>query len=118
MRVVDAETVHALLDYPALVEALRDTFRRGVDRFDRMGFSQPRKEGGQNDWLVLPAWQFDRHFGAKLARAFPGNEARGPPSLPRIYVLFDGTPRAPLALIDRAALTLRQTPANSASPPT
>ena len=77
MRVVDAETVHALLDYPSLVEALRETFRRGVDRLDRMVLTQERPEGGQNDWLLLPAWQFDRHFGAKLVSVFPGNEARG-----------------------------------------
>jgi alanine dehydrogenase len=114
MRVVDAETVHALLDYPSLVEALRDTFRRGVDRSDRMVFSQKRAEGGQNDWLVLPAWQFDRHFGAKLVSVFPGNEARGLASILGLYVLFDGTTGAPLAAIDGAALTLRKTAANSA----
>ena len=32
MHVIDAERAHALLDYPGLVEALRELFRRGVDR--------------------------------------------------------------------------------------
>ena len=114
MRVVDADTVHALLDYPSLVEALRELFRIGVDRVDRIGLSEPRPQGGQNDWLLLPAWQFGRHFGAKLVSVFPGNEAQGLPSILGLYLLFDGKTGAPLAAIDGAALTLRKTAANSA----
>jgi alanine dehydrogenase len=114
MHVVDADTVHALLDYPSLVDALRELFRRGVDRVDRLGLAEPRPGGGQNDWLLLPAWQFGRHFGAKLVSVFPGNEARGLASILGLYLLFDGGSGAPLAVIDGAALTLRKTAANSA----
>jgi len=55
MRVVGAEETHRLLDYPGLVEALRDLFRRGVDRVERVLISQDLPAGGRNDWLLLPA---------------------------------------------------------------
>jgi len=114
MHVIDAERVHALLDYPGLVEALRELFRRGVDRIDRLLLSEPRPTGGANDWLLLPAWQFGRHFGVKLVSIFPGNEARSLASILGTYMLFDGETGEPLACIDGAALTLRKTAANSA----
>jgi ornithine cyclodeaminase len=114
MHVIDAERTHALLDYPGLVEALRELFRRGVDRLDRLLLSEPRPAGGANDWLLLPAWQFGRHFGVKLVSIFPGNEARSLASILGTYMLFDGETGEPLACIDGAALTLRKTAANSA----
>ncbi len=113
MRTVDAAQVHALLDYPSLVEALRELYRRGVDAVESFRLKQPLAEG-QNDWLILPAWQYGRHFGAKLVSVFPGNEAKGLASILGLYVLFDGGTGAPLLCVDGAALTLRKTAANSA----
>lgn len=114
MRIVSAEEVHAHLDYSGLVEALRELFRRGCDVVDRMGLSQPLPDGGQNDWLLLPAWQYGRHLGVKLVSVFPQNEKRGLASVLGTYMLFDGTSGLPLACIDGAAITLRKTAANSA----
>jgi alanine dehydrogenase len=114
MRVVSAEEVHAHLDYPGLVEALRDLFRRGCDRVDRMILAEPLPDGRQNDWLLLPAWQYGGHQGIKLVSVFPDNEKRGLASVQGLYVLFDGTNGLPLACMDGAALTLRKTAANSA----
>jgi alanine dehydrogenase len=114
MRVVSAEEVHRLLDYPSLVEALRELFRRGVDRAETLLLSQPLPEGRHNDWLLLPAWQYGRHYGAKLVSVFPGNEAKGIASVQGLYLLFDGTNGLPLACVDGAAITLRKTAANSA----
>src|SRR5215468_5740427 len=96
MRVADAETVHRLLDYPSLVEALRELFRRGVDRVERQLLSQPLPDGSRNDWLILPAWQFGRHQGVKLVSVYPGNEARGVASVQGLYILFDGSNGLPL----------------------
>ena len=59
-----------------------------------MGLTQPLAEGAQNDWLLLPAWQFGRHLGVKLVSVFPDNEARGVASIQGLYVLFDGDERA------------------------
>ena len=114
MRYVPADEVHRLLDYPSLVEALRELFRRGCDRLERIVISEHLADKRQNDWLILPAWQFGRHQGIKLVSVFPHNESKGLASVQGLYVLFDGTNGMPLLGIDGAAITLRKTAANSA----
>jgi len=114
LQVFDFDTTLRLLDFKGLVEALRETFRRGCDRLDRWLLSEPLAGGAENDWLLQPAWQFGRHFGIKMANIFPGNLARGLDTIQGIFVLFDGGTGIPLACIDGAAITLRKTAANSA----
>jgi len=114
MRYISADELNAKLDFPPLVEALRDLFRRGVSEARAIHLSQPLAEGRRNDWLLLPAWQFDRHMGVKLASVFAHNEAKGLASVQGLYVLFDGSNGLPLAAIDGAAITLWKTAANSA----
>jgi alanine dehydrogenase len=114
MRYVAADEVYRLLDYPSLVEALRDLFRRGCDRVERFTLSEPLPDGRQNDWLMLPAWQFGRHQGIKLVSVYPENELKGIASVQGLYVLFDGTNGLPVLAVDGAAITLRKTAANSA----
>lgn len=114
MRIVSAEETHRLLDYPSLVEALRELFRRGVDLAERYALTQPLPDGRQNDWLLLPAWQFGRHMGIKLVSVYPRNQDHGIDSVQGLYLLFDGETGLPLAVIDGAAITLRKTAANSA----
>jgi ornithine cyclodeaminase len=114
MRHIDAETTHRLLDYRGLVEGLREMYRRGVDLTDRQVLHQKLPDGSQNDWLLLPAWQFGRHQGIKLVSVFPGNAKKGLASVLGLYVLFDGETGAPVLTVDGAALTLRKTVCNSA----
>ncbi|HUL05522.1 MAG TPA: ornithine cyclodeaminase family protein [Candidatus Acidoferrum sp.] len=114
MRYISADELNVKLEFPPLVEALRDLFRRGVDEARAIHLSQPLAEGRRNDWLVLPAWQFDRHMGVKLVSVFAHNEAKGLASVQGLYVLFDGSNGLPLAVIDGAAITLWKTAANSA----
>jgi ornithine cyclodeaminase len=114
MHVISAEQVHALLDYPSLVEALRELFRRGVDEARSIHLTEKLADGRENVWLLLPAWQHGRNQGVKLVSVFPGNEAKGLVSVVGVYVLFDGANGYPLAVIDGAALTLWKTAANSA----
>lgn len=110
----DAAATHRLLDYPGLVDALEAMYRAGVDEVARLGLKQPLPDGRQNDWLILPAWQYGKHFGVKLVSVFPGNVQKGLASILGLYALFDGATGTPLATIDGAALTLRKTAANSA----
>lgn len=114
MRHIDAETAHRFLDYRGLIEALRDMYRRGVDIAERHVLHETLPDGRQNDWLLLPAWQFGRHQGIKLVSVYPGNAEKGLASIQGLYVLFDGTNGLPLLTIDGAALTLRKTVCNSA----
>ncbi len=112
MRYISADELNAKLEFPPLVEALRELFRRGVDEARSIHFHQPLADGRQNDWLLLPAWQFDRHMGIKLVSVYPRN--RSIATIQGLYVLFDGRNGLPLAAIDGAAITLWKTAANSA----
>jgi len=114
LRFVSAAEVHAALEFPPLIEALRDLFRRGVDRTEAVHLDQPLPDRRQNVWLLLPAWQFGRHQGVKLVSVYPGNTDKGLESVVGIYVLFDGANGLPLAVIDGPALTFWKTAANSA----
>lgn len=114
MRYISADELNARLEFPPLVDALRELFRRGVDRAQSIHLNQPLADGRQNDWLLLPAWQFGRQMGIKLVGVFPGNDAKGLASVQGLYVLFDGASGLPLAAIDGAAITLWKTAANSA----
>lgn len=114
LRNVDADETHRLLDYPGLIDALDAMYRAGVDAVTRMVLHETLPGQKQNDWLILPAWQYGKNFGVKLVSVFPENQQRGLASILGIYALFDGTSGMPLAVMDGAALTLRKTAANSA----
>ncbi|MEX2296015.1 MAG: ornithine cyclodeaminase family protein [Dongiaceae bacterium] len=114
LRNVDADETHRLLDYPGLIDALDAMYRAGVDAVTRLVLHETLPGQKQNDWLILPAWQYGKNFGVKLVSVFPENQQRGLASILGIYALFDGTSGMPLAVMDGAALTLRKTAANSA----
>ncbi|MFO0996443.1 MAG: ornithine cyclodeaminase family protein [Alphaproteobacteria bacterium] len=114
MKFIDWNTVHALADYASLVDALANMYASGCDAMDRLIMSQPTKDGDEGDFLMQPAWLRGRAFGIKIANVFPGNEARGKPSIMGVYVLFDGNTGEPLAVIDGTAETLVKTASNSA----
>lgn len=112
MRHFAAADLEAGLQFPPLIEALRELFKRGVDAARSIHLNQPLPDGRQNNWLLLPAWQFDRHMGIKLVSVYPRNQSVA--TIQGLYVLFDGTNGLPLATIDGAAITLWKTAANSA----
>ena len=109
MRLIDAETAARLLDLPSLIEALRDGHRAGVAQYGRL-----LMQDGADALLGMAAWQRGQAFGVKLASVFPGNAARGRPTIDSVYVLFDGETGAPRAVIDATPLTVRKTAADSA----
>jgi ornithine cyclodeaminase/alanine dehydrogenase-like protein (mu-crystallin family) len=112
---LDAETVQHFGDFRRLVPAIQEMNRQGTDRVERMLLSQTDGGGTQNDWLMLPAWQYDRCFGIKIANVFPGNVARNLASIQGAYLLFDGKTGETLCGLDGPMLTLRKTAANSAA---
>jgi ornithine cyclodeaminase len=115
MRVIGPSEVHAALDFPSLVESLRQMFRSGCEVPLRHHHTI-ELPGGQPDatLLLMPAWQSGRHIGVKIVNVFPGNAEAGIPSVQGAYVLMDGRTGRPLALLDGQALTLRRTAAASA----
>jgi ornithine cyclodeaminase len=107
-----AEQVHAALDYPALIEELRQAFAKGASVPLRHAHKVSEHENAR--LLLMPAWREGEALGVKIVTAFPGNAARGAATVAATYVLLDGSTGHPLALIDGEALTLRRTAAASA----
>jgi ornithine cyclodeaminase len=112
---LDAEAVRHFGDFRRLVPAIQEMNRQGTDRVERMLVSQPLGGGPQNDWLMLPAWQYGKCFGIKIANVFPGNTAKNLASVQGAYLLFDGGTGETLCGLDGPMLTLRKTAANSAA---
>jgi ornithine cyclodeaminase len=114
LRSFSAAEVHAALDYPSLVEALRDVFRKG-------GEAMPVRQSYDVSFgcaaahlLAMPAWCRGKALGVKLVTVFPQNATRGIGAVSSLYVLFDGETGEPRATIDGEALTNRRTAAASA----
>jgi ornithine cyclodeaminase/alanine dehydrogenase-like protein (mu-crystallin family) len=111
IRHITAAEVHAALEYPALIDALRAAFAAGAEVPLRSSHSVT-PEGDR--LLLMPAWRAGEDLGVKLVTVFPRNPQRGLPSVSALYVLLDGATGHPRMLIDGEALTLRRTAAASA----
>ncbi|MDO9217235.1 MAG: ornithine cyclodeaminase family protein, partial [Lacisediminimonas sp.] len=107
-----ATQLRQALPWPALIDALRTAFLKGVIAPTRHVHQVDEKEG--TVLLLMPVWQPGAHMGVKLVTAAPGNPARGLPTLHSVFVLFDTTSGQPKALLDGEELTLRRTAAASA----
>lgn len=115
MRMVDAGTVHRLLDWPDAREAMRLGHLGSKPKIGRLALDQPR-EGGQPDMLLaVPAWQDGEALGIKVVTSFPGNVAtHGLPTVDALYLVFDPKTGKPQAVIDGEALIFRKTATDTA----
>ena len=116
MRFVGAAEIDRVLDYPSLIEALRQTFAGGAVVAPARHHHPITRPGASEAVLILmPAWQEANGFtGVKIVSVFPDNAARGKPSVMGIYLLLAGDSGEPLATLDGQALTLWRTAAASA----
>jgi ornithine cyclodeaminase len=114
MLTLDAQEVERRLDFPSLIDRLREMFKAGCELPTRHHHpvEVPNQPGAI--LLLMPAWQVGKHIGVKMVTVFPGNGAKSLPAVMGIYTLLDGTTGQPLALIDGPMLTLRRTAAASA----
>lgn len=115
MQVIDEAGVDRALTFPALIEALEAVLRADIVVPVRHHHTISRADGDAVH-LIMPAWAGGPggYLGIKLVNVFPGNSARGLPSVLGTYVLMSGDTGAPLAAIDGTRLTLWKTAAASA----
>ena len=114
MQTLDAAEVERRLDFPSLIDRLRDMFKTGCELPTRHHHPVEVPNAPGAILLLMPAWQVGKHIGVKMVTVFPGNGAKSLPAVMGIYTLLDGTTGQPLALIDGPMLTLRRTAAASA----
>lgn len=107
-----ADDLHRVLDTPSLVDALAEGFRSGAESPVRHVHETAPASGGR--LLLMPAWRPGEATGVKIVTVYPGNRARGVPTVGALYVLLDGDTGHPAALLDGEALTLLRTGAASA----
>lgn len=115
MRHFDAKAVHTLLDYPGLVEALREAHTNTTMPDSRSQvLSDTANE--ENKFVALVAWSSGDVIAVKLVGVFPENPQLVPPepSVQGLVTLFSGKTGGPLMTCDGAALTFRKTAADSA----
>ena len=107
MKTIGPEEVHAALSYPALVDALQETFSGEFNMPPRNVFLLDEQSESHDAFAVLPSWNTDL-IGVKAFTYFPSNS--GPyKSLYSKILLFDRAHGEPLALVDGTTVTFWRT---------
>lgn len=116
MRVVSSREIDAVLDFPALIDALHAAFRADIETPLRHHHAIARDDG-EAALLLMPAWTKEKDgafLGTKTVTVFPGNLAKSIGSVAGTYLLMSGDTGEPLVTIDGHRLTLWRTAAASA----
>jgi ornithine cyclodeaminase len=111
--VIGPEQTRDALPFDRLIPALRTAFAADAETPARHHHHIGHADGNHGVLLLMPAWQGGM-LGVKIATIFPGNNARGLPSVHSSYLLSDGTTGAPIAMLDGDEITARRTAAVSA----
>jgi ornithine cyclodeaminase len=122
MRIISADDIDRVVDYPVIIDALDVAFRSKLTAPPRHHHTIEKSGGAPSTLLLMPAWSdFSdpqagdaRYIGVKLVTVSPDNGPRGLPSIMGLYLLSDGETGQPLALIDGPRLTTLRTAAASA----
>jgi ornithine cyclodeaminase len=115
MRMIDAETVHRLVDWPGAREAMRLGHLKTKPLIGRLTLEQPHDAGLPDMLFAVPAWRAGEALGVKVVTSFPRNvEAHGLPTIDALYLVFDHATGKPRAVIDGEALIFRKTATDTA----
>ena len=109
----EKETGH-LLEFGALVEAIRDAFKGGIESPAKHQHYVEVPGEPEGKIMMMPAWRSGDYICVKLVNMFPGNAERGIPAVSGIVILFDARTGEVLAQIDGGEVTARRTAAASA----
>ncbi|UTW55923.1 ornithine cyclodeaminase family protein [Kordiimonas sp. SCSIO 12610] len=114
IRLIEAEDIARLSPFPALIEALDDSFRNTPTAPTRAHYAINDHAGSEVTLLSMTAWQQERYIGQKLVSVVSANAAKGLETVCGIYVLLSAETGLPLAFLDAAEMTARRTAAASA----
>ncbi|TAN00507.1 MAG: ornithine cyclodeaminase family protein [Rhizobiaceae bacterium] len=120
MLSISPKDVDDCLDFPFMVETLRQAFREGAVQPVRHHHHVDYPHGKPTTLLLMPAWtdfkvsEEDGYIGVKIVTVSPDNNAVHKPAVMGVYLLLDGRTGEPRALIDGPRLTLWRTAAASA----
>lgn len=113
MKIIDAQQVNQVLDFPRLINALDAGFRQDFGMPQRQVFSLSNDPAKHDGFAVLPAWNEDV-VGVKAFTYFPDNGQHSLPTLFSKILLFSRKDGTPLAMIDGTTVTYWRTAAVSA----
>ena len=109
---ISAQRIREHLDWARLVDALAVAFREAsVNAPARHRHALGAGERAPTS-LIMPAWNAS-YLGVKVVNVFPGNAARGRPTVTGTYLLMDGVTGELLAVLDADELTAWRTAAAS-----
>ena len=112
---ISRTNIEDLLDFPSLIEALRDAFAGESHVPQRHHHDFPISSGRPDStMLLMPAWQGKTFFGLKIVTITPDNHTRELPTIQGLYLLFDTTTGSVLAQMEAKTLTNWRTAAASA----
>jgi ornithine cyclodeaminase len=118
MRFFTAAEIDAALDFPTLIDALREAMRGGFIAPARHHHEIERADEPSATHLLMPAWTSGSdagdYLGVKIINVFPGNASRNLPAVSGLYLLQSGRTGEMLAALDGTRLTLWRTAAASA----
>lgn len=114
MLILDDNDTNKALPFPGLIDALRAMFISGCEAPSRHHHDVEVPGEPKGTLLLMPAWLPGRYMGLKQVSVFPGNSARGLPSIFGSYLLSSAVTGELLAIIDGGELTARRTAAASA----
>ena len=107
MKIIGPDEVHAALNYPALIDALQETFSGEFTMPPRNVFPLDENSDHHDAFAVLPSWNTSL-IGVKAFTYFPSNQEPYK-SLYSKILLFDRAHGEPLALVDGTTVTFWRT---------
>ncbi len=111
---IEQQTLIDILDFPSLINAVRDGFTSSIEVPTRHHHTIGVEDSPDATLLLMPAWKSGDVLGVKLVTVYPSNAVHGLPAVMATYLLFDARTGAPLATIEGKTLTERRTAAASA----
>lgn len=113
MLIVSDNEIIRYLNYPDLVEALREIFKSPYTMPLRHHHFYKTAGGEENTLILMPVWN-NEYMGMKQVTVAPENARLNLPSIFAQYILSNSKTGQPLALMNAAELTSRRTACTSA----